>query len=144
MAWVEYPYTSLWNQNGILKKPMIEVEVSKDGQSFTQVAIIDSGADITVMSAEVAEAIGIDTEICEKKFVSGIGGELQEGFSCDIDLKVDGFQKAVTIPVLFVPGLQFNYLLGQYGFFEQFHVRFYKDQDTFSLMKAPRKKKQNK
>lgn len=120
---------------------MLEVEVSKSGQSFTQVAIIDSGADITVMSSEVAEAIGIDAATCEKKFVSGIGGIPQEGFLCDVDLKVENISGSVTIPVLFVPGLQFNYLLGQYGFFEHFRVRFDKDRDIFALMKVPKKKK---
>ena len=141
MAWVEYPYTSIWNQNGILKKPMLEVEVSYNDKSFTQVAIIDSGADITVMSAEVAEAIGIDRTVCEKKFVSGIGGSPQEGFLCDIDLKVEKISGSVTLPVLFVPGLQFNYLLGQYGFFEQFRVKFEKDRDIFALMKVPKNRK---
>ena len=120
---------------------MIEVEVSKGDKSFVQVAVIDSGADITVMSAEVAEAIGIDTATCEKKFISGIGGVPQEGFLCDIELKVEKISGFVTIPVLFVPGLQFNYLLGQYGFFEHFRVRFDKDRNIFALMKVPKKKK---
>jgi hypothetical protein len=144
MTWVEYPYTSIWSDDKILKKPILNIVVGKNGKVTPQAAIIDSGADIALMSSEIAEMLGIRAHDCEKKFVSGIDSVPLEGFVADVEVQVAGIAGIIKIPVLFIPGLQFNNLLGQYGFFEYFHVRFDKDRDIFALMKAPRKKKSYK
>ena len=93
------------------------------------------------MSADIAKTLGIDLTQCERKFISGIDGEPMEGFMTNVYISVAPFAETLSIPVLFVPGLDHSSLLGQYSFFKHFRVRFYKDQDTFALMKVPRKKK---
>ncbi len=141
MRWVEYPYTSIWGDGGLLKKPILNIVIGKNGKATPQTAIVDSGADIALMSTEIAGVLGIRARDCEKKFVSGINNIPLEGFVANIELQVEKMSGKVEIPVLFVPGLQFNNLLGQYGFFEHFRIRFDKDRDIFALMKVPKKKK---
>lgn len=141
MRWVEYPYTPIWNGYGIILKPLLEVKILHANDSLSQTALLDSGSDMTLMSADIAKALNIDLAQRERKFISGIDGEPMEGFMADIDINVSPFAETLSIPVLFVPGLDHSSLLGQYSFFKHFRVRFDKDRDIFALMRVPKKKK---
>lgn len=135
MSWKDYPYTSyVGNEYALIKEPRINVVLSKNGKTMNQLAIIDSGAHTTMISEEVADFFGIDLSKCTKRVIGGIVGEDVECFECDFTLKVDGFKEAITIPVIFVPGIRTNMLLGQRGFFDHFRIMFYKAKNSFSLI----------
>jgi hypothetical protein len=46
------------------KRPIVEVEISRDGTGRKFLALIDSGADQITMPAAIAEALGIDRATC--------------------------------------------------------------------------------
>jgi len=140
VKWIEYPYTPIWNGYSVILKPLLEITILHGNDSLLHTALLDSGSDVTLMSADIAKTLGIDLSQCEHKFISGIDGEPMEGFMTDVDINVQPFAGTLQLPILFVPGLDHSSLLGQYGFFEHFRVRFDKDRDIFALMKVPRKK----
>jgi len=141
VRWIEYPYTPLWSGYGTILKPLLEIIILNGNDSFPHTALLDSGSDVTLVSADIAHALAIDATQCEHKFISGIDGKPMEGFMADVDISVVPFAGTLSMPVLFVPGLDYSGLLGQYSFFKHFRVRFDKDRDIFALMKVPRKKK---
>jgi hypothetical protein len=125
MDWKTYPYTQFWNETHIIEKlPLINVELSKNGKKMPQLAMLDSGASMNMMSEEQAEFFDIDKSKCKKILVQGIVGGQVECYSSQISMKVDGFDQTFEVPILFVPGLKTTMLLGQIGFFSNFKVKF--------------------
>ena len=140
MAWIKYPYTLFPTRNGsFLSKPLLEIEISANGITNKQRAIVDSGADMTMMRADIAEVLDIDKSKCNITKVGGISGPPVDCFVCDVNIKVEHFDEPFTASVLFVPNLNVNVLLGQDDFFKNFRVKFEKDHNTFEISRAPKK-----
>lgn len=135
MDWKDYTYLRTWEPNlGVMiKGAFVEVSLHKNGKKISQIAMIDSGAYITMINAEVSDLLGVDKTKCEKFIVGGITKDRVEGWLCKIELKLDKFNDSIEIPVVFVPDLQTNMLLGQIGFFEKFKIKFECSQNIFSL-----------
>ena len=73
MTWTEYSYTPIGRKDGrVVKKPFLEVEVAYGGAKERQLAIVDSGADMTLISSDVAKLLGIKTKGLEKTDIGGI------------------------------------------------------------------------
>ena len=140
MDWIEYPYTNAWHgeQDFVIKQPRIEVDVFKGNASFHQSAIIDSGADLILLSADIAPVLGINLLGCKPMPVRGITGEKTDGYWCEIGVRLEKFEEIIHVQAAFVEGLHTNMLLGQYGFFRYFRVKFEQDRNIFALKRAPR------
>ncbi len=117
----------------MVKKPLIEVELFHNGQSMKQMALLDSGADITTVNAEIAAYLGIDLKDCDEKVIAGVVGQPTPAYLTEMDMSVSGFPETVRLRLLFVPGLKMNILLGQEGFFDAFRVSFAKYEDAIEL-----------
>ncbi len=61
------------------KKPLIEVELLYKDDSMKQMALLDSGADITTINADIAKYLNINLEECEEKLLGGVVGEPTKG-----------------------------------------------------------------
>lgn len=118
------------------KKPLIEVELLYKDDSMKQMALLDSGADITTINAEIAKYLNINLEECEERLLGGVVGEPTKGYLTEIDMMVSGFSEPIRSRVVFVPNLKMNILLGQEGFFDRFHVSFFKDKETVELVQV--------
>jgi len=134
MSWKTYPYSRVWEDDGLGNVPVVNVELFNKNKSINQLALIDSGANVSLINSEIALFLGIDLSHCQKKSISGIVGGSMEGYLCNILLKVDQFDEKIEIPVLFVENLNFTMLLGQNGFFDHFKVGFNRKDQRFSLM----------
>ena len=135
MEWRKYPYTGQFHKVGSANftyRPMLDVEVSGDKESMRLEGLVDSGTDITMMDAEIAKALGIDSASAKKGTASGVGGE-KPGFLGKVRIKVPGFKKGMTTTVLFIEGLSFPVILGQDDFFRNFLVRFDRRKQVFHL-----------
>lgn len=140
MAWIEYPYSKVWHgeQDFVIKQPRIEVDIFRGSESFHQSAIIDSGSDLILVSADIAPVLGINLLGCKPMPVRGVTGVKADGYLCEIGLRVEKFEEIVHILAVFVEGLHTNMLLGQHGFFRHFRVKFEQDRNIFALERAPR------
>lgn len=63
------PYTRL--PHGF-KRPIIRIALSRNGKQVPYFALIDSGADMNLMHAELAPLLGLDLEAGERREVGGI------------------------------------------------------------------------
>jgi hypothetical protein len=140
VAWTEYEYFNVWHgeQDFVVKQPRIEVDLIKGDQLFHQSAIVDSGSDLILVSADIAQVLGINLLGCKPISARGITGEKVDGYLCEIGVKVEKFDEVIHVMVVFVEGLHTNMLLGQHGFFRYFRVKFEQDRNKFALQRAPR------
>ena len=113
-------------------RPLIDVEVGGEENSRCFKALVDSGTDVTMMDQSIASLLGIENGT--KAQVSALGAET-EGFFANVSLKIDKFETAFSFRVLFVENLSHNFdiILGQEDFFQNFEVIFKKKQNKFYL-----------
>ena len=119
------------------KRPVVEVTLSKNGKNRDFLAIIDSGADVTTMSTQVAEILGIDWRNCRGGNLLGISGVMQNSYYDKLDITVKALDDTFTIPVVFTE-TDIPILLGQEGFFDRYRIKFEKDHDTFEITLTPK------
>lgn len=119
---MKFPYKKL--ASGI-SRPIIPIEVIHAEKSIRYYALIDSGADMNVFHAEIADILGIDVESGKEGQISGITqGETQKYYIHPITISIGGWRHKTT--AAFMPTLSKNGhgLLGQNGFFDLFTVKF--------------------
>ncbi len=131
----KYDYTGKWGLDGVIYRPIIEVDVSNGSNKISFLALIDSGTDGTILNLEIAHALGIDISKCEETKVGGIGE--MEGFISTVTLAVPDFNVLMEdITVTFIKNLPFDVLLGQRDFFNKFKITFEKKKNRFELVKV--------
>jgi len=139
MKWIKYRYAGQLSPDGIAYRPVIDVEISNGEHRRWVSALVDSGTDTLVVDASLASSLGINSDTCEKRSISGINGK-KEGFISDISLKIRDFTEPILARAFFVKDAPFGVLLGQRDFFKNYRVKFELDQFEFSLSKVPKKK----
>jgi len=125
---IEYPY--LYRKNRLY--PIIPVTISK-GQMFLRTeGLIDSGANISVFSADIAEYFGIDITKGEKVYLQGIGGHIA-GYIHEMALTMSN----VTVPcrIVLSPELIIGFnVLGRENLFDKFLITFDESHKKVRLM----------
>ncbi len=125
----KYPYVLLRGKYF----PIIPLIVSKSNTSVPIVALIDSGAVISLFDASIGQALGLNIESGESYNPKGIGGSIRAYLhnvilkigDVEIDVKV-GFTDQLSVPIN---------LLGRDGFFETFLILFNDKEKSVSLEK---------
>jgi len=139
---MKFEYLTVANSRtttGTLKKrPMVEIIVSEGGKTREYLALIDSGADVTMMSTEIADTFGIDWKHCRKSSAMGISGGTQTSYLGSLDIAIKKIGEAIHLPVLFTEA-NIPILLGQEGFFDHSRIRFEKDHDVFEITRSNRR-----
>ena len=139
---MDFPYVQL---NKSTKRPIIPIYVKHGDKAIRYNVLIDSGSDINVFDAEVAEQLGIDVRKGKKGEIHGIGsnGKKTSGidiWSHEVDLFIPG-EGTIKSPVAFAYKIsdRGHGLLGQVGFFDSFIVRFDYGEDKISVkLKSPK------
>ena len=122
------------------KRPILEIELLNliAGQkNYAGLALIDSGADTTMMNSEYASLLGIKV-VKHRSAVVGISGEPNQCYIGNVTLKIKSIAQNVELPVLFIDSPNVDILLGQEKFFDIFKIKFEKDHDTFEITPAKR------
>ncbi len=139
MGWQEYDYTSRRHKSSkkIFYRPLIDVEVSTAGEPEEFTALIDSGSEVTIMSTQVAQLLGINTSGKERVHINSYGAS-NPGFIAEVRMKIPEFpEESIVSNVIFSgdvsDGVPYDILLGQDDFFRKFLVRFEKDKNKFYL-----------
>lgn len=107
---------------GILR-PVIRIEVVKNNLEVPYEVLVDSGADICIFDASIAQILGIDVVKGEKHEVSGLTGFPEFYYLHPIIIKVGGLKYKVDVGFMSMSGNAYG-IVGQKGFFDKFVVKF--------------------
>lgn len=113
-----YPYKKSDNQFF----PVIKLALIHKNTKLTIEALIDSGANISIFNADVAEILGIDVESGKEVYLSGVGGRIL-GYQHTIQVEID--RKFFLAKLIFSREflVSFN-LIGREGVFNKFTICF--------------------
>ncbi len=111
--------------DGVLR-PIIPIKLKNKNQEIGYHVLVDSGADICLFDAQMAEAIGIDIKNGKAREVFGVGGKASLYYLHKVVIEVGGWGyeiEAGFMPNVSGPRIRYG-LVGQKGFFENFIVKF--------------------
>lgn len=122
----------------IVRRPLLKVELLDPigDAPFATRAIVDSGADVTIVNAEFALALGIDLAHTPEIEVKGIYNEAIRGRPANVKVRLVDLRDEIELPAIFVYSDNVNILLGREGFFEKFNIRFCISRDFFEIKKS--------
>ena len=107
--------------NYIDGKPFIKVRF--DNADFDVQCLVDSGADFSIFSAAIGEAIGIDFSEWDPltESVSGLVSEItSRKWRVPVTIHLGGVPRGITIEAIFVDSPDINNILGRKTFFDKF------------------------
>ncbi|MCF8242303.1 MAG: retroviral-like aspartic protease family protein [Melioribacteraceae bacterium] len=131
--------------NTYIYRPIIEVKLKLKTKSFSTWAIIDSGADRTMINKQIGKQLGYDFKICNPASTThGVYGEPQPIWDSKVELEVDGFNdRKFLADISYLKSNNFGVLLGHKGFFEFFDIKFQTAQNQFEIELAAHSTKQS-
>ncbi|MBI3443243.1 retropepsin-like domain-containing protein [Candidatus Woesebacteria bacterium] len=117
--------------NGKSFFPVIPLVFLTGKKDIRALALIDSGATISIFKEEVAKSLGIDIENGEKTILGGVGGKIV-GYIHRVKVRIAG--KELVFPVVFSREylVSFN-LLGRELFFKKFRIIFEEKKNLLKL-----------
>lgn len=99
-----------------------EIKLGYKQKVVEALALVDSGATISIFKAEIADLLGIDIESGKETYLGGVGGRIK-GYIHNVELEVAG--KKFECPMVFSREYTVSFsLLGRQGFFEEFDILF--------------------
>lgn len=113
--------------------PVIPFFFLRGGQKIRALALVDSGATVSIFGEETANSLGIEIEKGEKTILGGVGGRII-GYLHKLRIRVAG--KEMLCPIVFSREylVSFN-LLGREGFFRNFEIIFKEKKKQVELNK---------
>jgi predicted aspartyl protease len=138
---MNFKYKSLPRKDGPPRKtPTIPVTFIGPEESIDIIAILDSGADISVLPMEVGELLGLDLTK-NRSPCSGIGGEVdtaENQVRVRISQGHENYTFAIPVKVVLDPNASIPVLIGRDGFFEKFEITFDEKRERISLKRNDR------
>lgn len=109
---------------GILM-PIIPIGIGLDNSYAQYEVLVDSGAAINVFDAQMGELIGLDIPSGKKDWLEVVNGKRTEMYIHEISIEFPNFDYQFKTSVGFIKDCVWPYgLVGQRGFFNQFHIHF--------------------
>lgn len=122
---MNFPYVRLPGVPQDTKRPLIPVKfIHKDKSTLPILCLVDSGADYSYLTIEVAHLLGIDLTHIKPQKAFGINGSEFVCYPSRLEIEVGGVR--LQILVHFSPELTpaFPCILGQENFFSQTRILF--------------------
>lgn len=122
---MNFPYTTLPGFPKDTKRPLIPVKfIYKDNSTLPILCLVDSGADYSYLTTEIADLLGIDLKTIKPEASRGINDSPFLCYPSEIDIEVGGHR--LNIPVHFSSQLskEFPCILGQEHFFSKARIVF--------------------
>lgn len=119
---------------GYIDRPVAKVEFwsSKKNQWYTVLAIVDSGADYTLLPIYFASILDVDLKKdCKIYFTAGVGGSEKVFLHRNMAVKIGPWQS--KIPVGFLNRDDIPPLLGRQECLNKLGILFFKRKTTFIL-----------
>lgn len=122
---MNFPYTTLPGIPKDTKRPLVPIKfIYKDKATLPILCLVDSGADYSYLSTEIADLLGIDLKGIKPQKSFGINGSSFLCYPSKITIELGGHQ--LDIPVHFSKELSsaFPCILGQEDFFSRCRIAF--------------------
>ena len=131
------PHSFPYIQTKLFYRPIIPLTLRHKEKLVDTYALVDSGADISIFSAEFASLLDIDLTHLKKHTFSGVkGGEEGKGIGYISSLEIGIGETFLTLPVIlsFDTTLDTDMgILGQVGLFDHYLVQFDRANKTVVL-----------
>ena len=114
-----------------VRRPVVLTTLEGPSRALEFEALVDSGSEYSLFHTDIAMALGIDLNNCDRSMISGIENDPTPSYITDVKVTVEGLQPA-TIPVMFWERQPIA-LLGQVGFFDLHSVLFERHRDVFEI-----------
>lgn len=131
-------------KHGDKSSPVIPITLFGNDKNIDTVGLLDSGADVSAISKDLAELLGLDLK-GKKTDVGGIGGPAEAVLS-KVRVKVTAGKhesKTFQVPVFVILSDDmeddFPVIIGRAGFFEKFKVEFVEAEGRITLTEYNRK-----
>jgi len=121
------PYRKYKNREGdLVQLPIVSVRVRCNGVMLPIWALIDSGADVTLLNMSFAQLFNVNFEKAKKiELVGVMEGSGFSGYIQQVNLEVKDMGRIDTIAAFSDSEKYPDYMiLGRRGFFEHFSVKF--------------------
>jgi len=134
-----FRYIHVPRADGTLRHaPYIPIQVQDArGKILKVIALLDSGADETVIPYDLAEVLGLTAR--EPVFeTGGIGGSVKvkaTHFSFIVQGNREKYPLQIRALIVQDKEADIPLILGRHGFFEQFHIMFKQDEEKIVLKK---------
>lgn len=121
---MNFPYTKLPGSPDATLRPLVPVRfIYKDKATLPILAMVDSGADYSYVTSEVADLLGIKLNKEKSVRSFGVDGALFLAYESAVELELGGHR--FTAKVLFADKLgAFKVILGQKDFFSKARIVF--------------------
>ncbi|NYZ76301.1 retroviral-like aspartic protease [Candidatus Micrarchaeota archaeon] len=119
--------------------PAIPITLIGRKEKLDVIALVDSGADVSAISKDLADILGVDLAGKQEEVV-GIGGKVPS-VRTRIDASIRNAHERYTftlnVMVVLDEKIEFGILLGRRDFFENFDVTFRENEEKIILKKVP-------
>lgn len=105
-------------------RPVAPIEILGDRNSLKLFALIDTGADFTLLPMEVAKFLGIPLAAGSSVSMTGVGGSTIQAYPATVDLTLTQGRESLRWHARVHFAEQDNLLLGNEGFLEFFIATF--------------------
>lgn len=106
----------------LISRPIIPISLEFQGAKIRYEALIDSGADFTILPIGLISVLNIDIKKCKEVNFSGVGGEIINGVITKVALGIGEHNYLTNVVFAEISGA--IGILGQLGFFNFFKVVF--------------------
>lgn len=133
---MRFRYTEIPNHQDPTRpfqRPYLIVRLTHGTQHKDVIALVDSGADLCLFHSDIGKLIGIDVQAGSELAFEGVSGAAATAYLHRVSLTVRGM-RSISLDVGFTDSMAVGTgLLGQQGFFEQFHIGFQLDNKKFEV-----------
>ncbi|MGE5444512.1 MAG: retropepsin-like aspartic protease [Ignavibacteriales bacterium] len=116
-----------------ISRPFIPVRLVYKDKYIDVYGLVDSGADASLFHSSVAKELGIDLESGKRKQFFGITEQGIDVYFHKIRLQIRGFSDSIELEVGFTNSKGVGAILGQAGFFENYHIKFERDKEQVEI-----------
>lgn len=119
-------------------RPVIPIEIIYNARSVQYEVLVDSGADICIFDAQIADILEVKLKTGKKQAVSGITGTTEFYYIHPVTIKVGGWPYKIEAGFLRnIAPLGYG-VVGQKGFFDIFIVEFDLSKEVIELKERTR------
>lgn len=111
-----------WKDLGIVGEPLITLSIKTKTGYQDNTFLLDSGAVVSSLPREWAEALGLDLAFLPRSVFGGFGGKTSIAYQADMLVLLG--DEEITLPVVLTESTGGKSLLGRKGFFNQYSIIF--------------------
>lgn len=119
---------------GTIPRPLVPMRITYVGASIDRLAIVDSGADFSMLPKTAATILGIDLSRLQPDQSEGTAGPVTTWY-CTCELTVEGITRPCKVAIVDNPDAP--YLLGRDPFFRLLQIGFRESHREFYFSLSP-------